>query len=91
MASSEEAFARFWRWKKAHTVLKLTVLTKGGMPEKLIGAIVAIDDEALVVGFVVHKTHEFPRISFADASFGLEVRALSAERPTGDVLRFEER
>jgi hypothetical protein len=91
MASSEEAFDRFWRWKKASTVLKLTVLTKGGTPERFIGEIFAIDDEALVVGFLASNTRDFRQICFADASFGLEDRALSAERTTGDVLRFEER
>jgi hypothetical protein len=91
MASSEEAFARFWMWKKSHTVLNLTVVTKGGIPEKLIGEISAIDEDASLVSFLVAGTRDFCRILFADASFGLEARALSAERPTGDVLRFEVR
>lgn len=91
MASSKDAFFRFRMWKKSQTVLNLTTLTKGGTPEKLVGEIFSIDDEALLVGFVVHKTRDFRCIRFADASFGLEERALSAERPTGDVLRFEER
>ena len=89
MASSKEAFARFWTWKNSHTVLRLTVLTKGGTPEKLIGEISSIDEDSLLVGFAVRRTRDFRTICFADASFGLEDRALSAERPTGDIFRFE--
>jgi hypothetical protein len=90
MASAEDIFSRFWMWKKSHTVLRLTVLTKGGTPEKLIGEIAAIDEDAFLVSFVTRKKGDFRTIWLGDASFGLEDRVLSAERLTGDILRFEE-
>jgi hypothetical protein len=70
--------------------LRLTVLTKGGTPEKLFVEISSIDEDLLDVGFAERGTRAYRTIRFADASFGLEDRALSAERPTGDILRFEE-
>jgi hypothetical protein len=90
MASSKEAFMRFGTWRKLHTVLRLTVLTKGGKPEKLIGVIASVDDDEFLVGFATRRKDGFRTIWFGDAEFGLQERALSAERPTGDVLRLEE-
>lgn len=90
MASSREAFDKFWTWKNSSTVLKLTVLTNGGKPEILVGEIASIDEELSLVAFAITRERSFRVIDFSDASFSIGKRLLEAERPTGDRLMCEE-
>jgi len=89
MASSKEAFLKLEIWKKSKTVLKLTVVTKGGMPDTLRGQIVATDEESGLVSFVVSKVRSLPRIDLNGATFRIGKRSLEARRDE-DLLTFEE-
>jgi hypothetical protein len=89
MASSKEAFERFGMWKKSRTVLKLTVLTKGGMPNILRGEVASLDEREGLVGFAVTATRDFVTLDFNGASFKIGKRVVEGER-RGDLLTFEE-
>jgi hypothetical protein len=91
MASPKEAFSKFRMWKELRTVLKLTVLEKGELPETFIVDVASIYEDPFLVGFAIPRLHSFlPPIDLSDASFELGNRVLKAERPTGDLLRCEE-
>ncbi|HEV2195146.1 MAG TPA: hypothetical protein VGR55_06170 [Candidatus Acidoferrum sp.] len=90
MASSVEAFDKFRMWKKSRTVLKVTVLTKGGYPNILTGEVVSVIEETFSVGFLDPKTRKAWVNDFRDASFRLGKRSLEAERSTGELLMVEE-
>jgi hypothetical protein len=89
MASSKEAFAKFGLWKASSTVLKLTAVTKGEMPEILRGEISSLDEELCLVGFAVTATRSYKGIDFGGASFRVGKRVVEAERGE-DCLMFEE-
>jgi hypothetical protein len=89
MASSEQAFARFGMWKKFRTGLKLTVVTKGGIPEILRGRISSLDEELCLVSFAVTATRSFRTIDFRGASFRVGECGVEAKRGE-DCLTFEE-
>ena len=90
MASSKEAFEKFVRWKNSRTVLKFTFVTKGGMPETLVGQIMGTEEDSFLVFFGVRETRELRLIDFGDATFRIGKLLLEAERSTGDWLTFEE-
>lgn len=90
MASSKEAFEKFRRWKKSRTVLRVTVLTNGGMPDIFIGGVAAVDEDSWQVSFAVSATRSFRLVSFMEASFSFGKRVLEAERPNGDRLMCED-
>ncbi len=89
MASSIEASDRLGKWKKSRTVLKLTILTKDGIPEMLTGSIVALDDAALLLCFAPRGSKDFRTLDLAEAAFSIGKRKLGVERGE-DILSFEE-
>ncbi len=90
MASSREAFDKFGTWKKRRTVLKLTVLTKEGIPEILRGRISSFDVECKLVGFSVMATRDFPTLDLNGAKFKVGKRMVEVSREEEDLLVFEE-
>jgi len=80
MASSKEVFAKFEVWKESRTVLKLTEMTKGEMPEILRGKISSLDEERHLIGFAVTATRSFKAIDVGDASFQVGKCVVEAER-----------
>jgi hypothetical protein len=90
MASSKEAFAKFGTWKKLRTVLKLTILTKGGMPNIFRGEISWFDAERKVVTFVESASRGILPVDLSGASFRVGKRMVEARRGKEDLLVFEE-
>ena len=70
MASSKVASEKLRMWKNSRTVLKLTMLTKGGIPEMFTGEIIAFDEEH----YCFASCQEERRISsssiFSEQSYG---------------------
>jgi hypothetical protein len=71
MASSIEASDRFRRWKKSRTFLRLTLLTKDGIPEIFTGEIAALDfsEEVSLLSFVPRGAKNFFTLDLALLSF----------------------
>jgi hypothetical protein len=90
MASSREAFARFGRWKKSRTVLKLTVRTNGRVPEIWQGAIFSVDESAGKVAFGDDPSHATFVLDLEGALFTVEERSVEAEDPRIGSVLFEE-
>jgi len=89
MASLEEAFAKLDMWKNSQTPLKVTVVTKGGMPEILRGQILSTDSSVGLVGLFVDKGRLYPRLDIRGAFFRIGTRFLEATREDG-LLTFED-
>ncbi len=87
---SKEAFDRFGTWKKSRTVLKLTVLTKGGMPEIRRGRISSFDMELRLVALAVSATRDFATLDLNGANFRVGKRMVEVTRGEEDFLLFEE-
>ena len=81
MASSKDAFDRFWMWKKSRTLLKVTVWTKGE-PTRVFesAAVVFPEEDLLQASFVDHETRERFTIRFEDSKFRLGEGILFADR-----------
>jgi hypothetical protein len=90
MASWKDAFSKFSTWKKSRTVVKLTLLPKSEPPLMLEVLIMSVVEESFIVGFGDCDTRAMRLIDFCDASFRIGKRVLEVERPTGDLLAFEE-
>jgi hypothetical protein len=90
MASSSDAFLRLDRWKNFKTPLKLTVLTKGGMPEVFRCVVTATDEECFVFSFIPNGTRDLKKIDLRGARFSLGKRSMIAEKSEEDVLKWEE-
>lgn len=90
MASSSEAFAKFRIWKNSNTVLKVTVVTKGGKPDILRGWIFSVDEPNFLVGFAL-KDRSLRTFDVSDADFRVGSRIVEAERGEDgeDFLVFE--
>ncbi len=86
MASSKEAFDKLGMWKKSRTVLKLTMLTKGGMPNIFRGEISWLDADSEVVTFVESATRDILPIDLSGASFKVGKRAVEATHAIGFVV-----
>jgi hypothetical protein len=80
MASSTEAFDRFWTWKKSNTLLKVTVWEKGQEPITFIGSVVLPEEEALRVTFADHEERRPVILRFEDCSFRVGAKILFADR-----------
>lgn len=90
MASSKVAFDKLGTWKKSRMVLKLTMLTKGGMPNIFRGEISWLDAEGKVVSFAVSATRDFLPLDLNGANFRVGKRMVEARRGKEDFLVFEE-
>src|SRR5712692_10914516 len=90
MASSKDAFDKFWMWKKSRTLLRVTVLTKGEPPKVFIGAVTLPEEESLRVSFADHDTRSFCSVDFRDCSFMLGALSLLAEREGEEFFRCED-
>jgi len=90
MASSTEAFRKLGSWKKSKTVLRVTILTKGGMPNILTGMVLATDAEAMQVGFAALPSRDIGALDLSGAVFSVGKHSLEARRSPEDILLFEE-
>jgi len=88
MASSSDAFRMLGNWKKSKTVLKVTVLTKGGIPETLRGLIMAVDEEAMLVTFASLPSRGMGNLDLRGTEFTLGKRSLTAARSPEEILSF---
>jgi len=90
MASSRAiAFSRFATWKNSKTVLRVTVFTKGGVPDIWQGQVFSVDESRDLVGVTDDASRKFSRIDLSEASFSVEARSVIATHEIGWV-RFEE-
>jgi hypothetical protein len=87
--SSREAFAKFNTWKTSRTVMKLTIVTKGELPEMLRGEISSLDEKLDLVGFGPTTVHPYKIFDFSAAIFQVGTRVVEAECGE-DYLMFEE-
>ena len=62
-------------------MLKLTLVTNGGIPDTFIGRVAVVDEDSLQVSFAVSKDRSHRVVSFVGASFLVGKRRLEAERP----------
>jgi hypothetical protein len=90
MASSSEAFARFGKWKKSRTVLRLTVRTNGRVPEIWQGMIFSVDESAGKVGFADDPSHFTFVLELEGALFTLDARSVDVDDPRVGSVLFEE-
>jgi len=90
MASSKEAFDKLWTWKKSKTLLKVTVVTKGDLPETFVGAVTFPEEKFLRVGFADHSTRSPRIVDLGECSFMVGERVLLAEREGGEILTCED-
>jgi len=89
-SSNEEVFRKLDEWKKSKTVLKVTVLTKGGETNILTGLVLATDAEAMQVGFAALPSRDIGALDLTGAVFSLGKRSLEARRSPDDSLTFED-
>jgi len=92
MASSSEAFGKFFTWKNSKTLLKVTVITKGRTDDVLTGwRIIGVDPDALQVGISNPSImHSWSVFDFEGATFSIEPARLTATRNESDWIVFEE-
>jgi hypothetical protein len=86
----DAAFDQFRFWRSSGTLLRLTVLTEGGEPERYVRVVAAIDQKATQVGFMERRRSIPLVIDFSGASFTVGRRVLEAARPNGDRVVCEE-
>ena len=91
MASSSEAFEKFWMWKNSKTSLKVTVIVGGKTIDLLMGRIFGVDPEASQVGLSNPLVmHSFIAFDVEDVEFSIEGSRLVATRNESDWVIFEE-
>lgn len=78
-----EAFEKFRSWKKAESLLKFTIAVKGEKTETVFGVITAIDEELLLVSFMIRGTRSFRTLDFHGATFSVATNLVVAEREGG--------
>lgn len=92
MASSNEAFRQFSRWKNSRTVLNFTVFAKEGTVLNICtGRIISVEPDALAIGVVNDVTRDGDRLDFRGATFTLEVGTIDVSRNDLGMFRFEEK
>ena len=87
--SSQEAFAKFDTWKTSRTVMKLTVVVRGKVPEMLQGKISSLDEKLNLVGFALTTPRRYKLLDFSAADFQVGKRVVEIECGE-DYLMFEE-
>jgi hypothetical protein len=92
MASSSEAFEKFFTWKNSKTLLKVTVITEGQTDDVLTGwRIFGVDPDASQIGIsnpsIMHSASVF---DVEGATFSIESARLVATRNESDWIVFEE-
>lgn len=86
MASSGEAFDRFFKWKDSRNVLTLTVYTNGAS-ECLTAQVSDVDESHLMVGFVDLTSRKPIGLDFAgDASFRVDEHRVEPLVPHSETL-----
>jgi len=91
MASSKDAFEKFWIWKKSRTLLKVKAVTKEEpLPKVFTGAVVLPEEEFLRVSFLSHDDRSPCTVDLRDCSFDVGERLLLAERAAGEFLKCED-
>jgi hypothetical protein len=91
MYSSKEAFERFFKWKKAGTLLHLTVDTPSGKPDVLREQqILFVDDEEHLVAFISLVTHDHVSLNFDGADFVVRTHSVEATRVEDGWVTVEE-
>jgi hypothetical protein len=77
-------------WKNLRTLLRLTVVTNGGMPDISIGEISATDEDEMLFSFADPRTRNFRHVSVVAASFEIGEHLIKAERAEDNFLVLEE-
>jgi hypothetical protein len=91
MNSAKDAFEKFFNWKKAATLLHLTVDTPSGKPDRLREQqIFFIDDEEYLVAFVSLVTHDHVSLNFDGADFVVRTHSVEATRVEDGRITIEE-
>lgn len=91
MASSSEAFEKFWTWRKSRIWLKVTVIERG-QPEDVFSLRVSgLDDDSSLVGLAGKVPHSFVQFDVTGAEFFLEPGRMVVSRDDLEWLIFEER
>ena len=90
MASSSDAFRKLESWKKSKAVLKVTVLTKGGVPDILTALVMATDEEAMKIALALLPSRGLVALDLAGARLEVGKRLVEATRSAEDVLSFED-
>lgn len=89
MNSSKEAFAKFAMWKKSNMAVSLTGVVNGFLIQSAQGAFTTVDEEKLLIAFVLDLERSLLSLEMADASFAIEDRRVVATLG-GHSLVFEE-
>ena len=90
MASSSEAFEKFWQWNKAKTWLNVTVVEKEKAVDHLLARIGGVDEEASLVRLVGKQMHSWTNLDVDEAEFSVEERRVVAARNADEWVIFEE-
>jgi len=89
MASSSEAFEKFWTWRNSRTWLNVTVKELGQPEHKLFARISGIDEDASLVGVVGKAMHSFSDFDVGEAEFSVEHERVIVSRACEEWLIFE--
>jgi hypothetical protein len=90
MASSSEAFEKFWMWRKSKIWLKVTVIERG-QPEDVFSLRVSgLDDDLSLIELVGEVPHSFVQFDVTGADFFLESGRMVVSRDDAEWLIFEE-
>ncbi len=89
MASSSEAFEKFWTWKNRKTSVKVTVIVAGQVENVVLCKIFGVDEEASQVG--ISTGRDWARaIDLEGAEISVEPGKVVATRNDSDWIVFEE-
>ena len=90
MASSSEAFSKFWTWKNSKTWLKVYVIERGQPEDAYSLRVSGIDEELSLVDMVGKAPHSFVPFDMTGAEFFLEPGRMVVSRADVEWLIFEE-
>lgn len=90
MASSSEAFERFFKWKNSKSPLRVIEIVEGLPSRESFARIYEADPDAGLVGIVGTKMHSFRNFDVSDSDFEVSDSKVVATRRTADWLVFEE-
>jgi hypothetical protein len=89
MASSSEAFEKFWIWKNLKTSVRVTVIVGGQVEDIVLCKVFGVDKEASQVG--ISTGRDWARaIDLEEAEIFVEPGRVVATRNDSDWIVFEE-
>lgn len=89
MASSSEAFEKFYLWKYRKITLKVTVIVGGQVENVVVCTIFGVDENASQVGITTGRDWA-QALDLEQATFSIESSRVVATRNESDWLVFEE-